>query len=107
VPYGRTRRALDRELAVHRWVRFILNRFRREDYDELLDLLDGPTQRHLSTHTRDELAQTLLKLLVTQPRFLRFAPRLLMPRSRPAYATFDHVRDESWWARRVSTLPER
>ena len=79
LPYDKTLQALDRELAVHRWVRLLLNRFRPEDYDQLLDLLDGPTRAHLGAYTRDELARTFLRLIMTQPRLLRFVLRVLTP----------------------------
>jgi flavin-dependent dehydrogenase len=80
-PYHEALRALDRELAVHRWVRVLLNHFGPKDYDRLLDLLDVPTKAHLGAYTRDELARTALRLVRTQPRLLGFAWRLVAPRA--------------------------
>ena len=78
-PYEHALRALDRELAIHRWIRGVLNRFRSEDYDQLLDLLDGRTKAHLGVHTRDDVARTFVRLVAIQPQLLRFALRLVSP----------------------------
>jgi flavin-dependent dehydrogenase len=76
-PYQACLRALDRELTLHRWVRLVLNRFRPKDYDDLLDLLEGPPAALLGAYTRDELAATFVRLLRAQPRLAKFARRLV------------------------------
>jgi flavin-dependent dehydrogenase len=78
-PYRATLRPLTRELTVHRWVRAVLDRLRADDYDALLGALEGSAAALLSATSRDELARIFLRLLVTQPRFLLFARRLLAP----------------------------
>ncbi|MGH7775216.1 MAG: FAD-dependent monooxygenase [Candidatus Binatia bacterium] len=81
--YGKEIGPLRRELGLHLLLRSILNRLSGGDYDRLLELLDGKTTHLLGRYTRDELAKMFLRLLVTQPRLLSFAARLLLPRGVP------------------------
>jgi len=85
-PNGRPRRrrtgkafgALSRELALHRLLRVLLNRFGDSDYDRLLEALSDRTRHVLQSYTRDELRRAFLRLLLAQPRLLPLAARPLM-----------------------------
>jgi flavin-dependent dehydrogenase len=81
VPYASRLRSLHRELAWHRRVRAVLDRFCETDYDDLLALMDERTMGILGTTTRDELAATFARLIVTQPRLLWFGRRFLSSRA--------------------------
>ena len=67
-------RPLRRELSLHLLIRSTLNRFRGDDYDHLLGLLNEKTIQLLGRHSRDEAAGMLWRVLLAQPRFLTFLP---------------------------------
>ena len=68
--------ALRQELSLHLLIRRLLNRFGGADYDRLLDLLNDKTIRLLGFYHRDQAASVICRILLAQPRFLRFAPML-------------------------------
>lgn len=76
--YRRGLGSLRRELRLHLWIRSVLNRFGGEDYDELLGLLNPSTTELLGVRSRDDLASTFVRLLVTQPRLLSLGARVLL-----------------------------
>ncbi len=78
--YRKELRHLRRELGLHFLMRSVLNSFGSQDYDRLLDLLDRRTTRLLGHCTRDEMSKTCWRLIMTQPRLLSFAARLLFSR---------------------------
>jgi flavin-dependent dehydrogenase len=77
---GATRqlRYLRRELDAHALVRYVLDRFRNEDYDALLACLNRRASHVLRTYPRDELTRALWRLLITQPRWLSLGARALI-----------------------------
>lgn len=73
-------RALRRELDVHLRMRQVLNKFHNADYDRLIEMLNGRLRDVLGQYNRDQLARFCLKLIVAQPRLLRFSSVLLRRR---------------------------
>jgi flavin-dependent dehydrogenase len=71
-------RALRRELDRHLLVRRVLHGFTQDDYSSLIDLLHAPAKSLLSTTTRDETHQLLIRLCLRQPRLLLLAARALL-----------------------------
>jgi digeranylgeranylglycerophospholipid reductase len=71
--YLKELRPLRRELSLHLILRSVLNRFRSTDYDRLLGLLNQKTIRVLGLYDRDNAAGMLCRILLAQPRLLRFA----------------------------------
>jgi flavin-dependent dehydrogenase len=71
--YLKELRPLRRELSLHLLIRSVLNRFCSADYDRLLDLLNARTIRLLGLYNRDQATRMLCRILLAQPRFLRYA----------------------------------
>jgi flavin-dependent dehydrogenase len=69
---------LQRELMAHAMMRYVLDRFTDDDYDELLGLLNPRGMRVLGTITRDEMTRVCWKLLLAQPRWLLVAAGALV-----------------------------
>lgn len=65
-------RRLRWELSLHLFIRTMLNRFRSADYDQLLALLNEETVRLLGLYNRDQAARMLCRVVLSQPRLLRF-----------------------------------
>jgi flavin-dependent dehydrogenase len=74
--YLKELRPLRGELSLHLLIRTILNRFYSADYDRLLDLLNEKTIRLLGFYNRDQAARMLFRVLLAQPRLLKFAASL-------------------------------
>lgn len=74
--YLKELRSLRKELGLHLLIRSVLNRFRSTDYDRLLGLLNEKTIRLLGFYNRDQAAVMLFRILMAQPRFLKFAALL-------------------------------
>jgi flavin-dependent dehydrogenase len=74
--YLKELRPLRGELSLHLLIRTILNRFHSADYDRLLDLLNQRTIRLLGFYNRDQAARMLFRVLLAQPRLLKFAASL-------------------------------
>ncbi|HJX09445.1 MAG TPA: NAD(P)/FAD-dependent oxidoreductase [Candidatus Binatia bacterium] len=74
--YLKELRPLRGELSLHLLIRTILNRFHSADYDRLLDLLNQKTIRLLGLYNRDQAARMLFRVLLAQPRLLKFAASL-------------------------------
>jgi len=68
--------SLRRELSLHLLIRNVLNGFVPADYDRLLELLNPRTIDLLGLHHRDHAAKMVCRILLAQPRLLRFAVRL-------------------------------
>jgi digeranylgeranylglycerophospholipid reductase len=77
---GSESRALDRELASHRLLRHMLDRFGPADYDDLLALVNARMQGILGSVTRDEALRLLGPTLLAQPRLLFLAARCFVGR---------------------------
>ena len=71
--YLKELRPLRRELSLHLILRSVLNRFRSTDYDRLLALLNQKTIHLLGLYNRDHAASMICRILLAQPRLLRFA----------------------------------
>jgi len=71
--YLKELRPLRRELSLHLILRSVLNRFRSTDYDRLLALLNEKTIHLLGLYNRDHAASMICRILLAQPRLLRFA----------------------------------
>jgi len=68
---------LKRELRLHDFMRAILNKFSDKDYELLLTLMNTPKVKDiLFNHPREFPSKFMLKLLLAQPGFLRFAHKL-------------------------------
>jgi len=74
--YLKEMRSLRRELSLHLLIRNVLNGFVPADYDRLLELLNPRTIDLLGVHHRDHAAKIVCRILLAQPRLLRFAARL-------------------------------
>jgi digeranylgeranylglycerophospholipid reductase len=75
--YARELQPLRRELTAHAMVRHVLDRFRDEDYDALLRLLNRQGVRALGTVTRDEMPRVFWRLILAQPRWFMLGARAL------------------------------
>lgn len=79
-PCGSELRALKRELFAHSLVRWVLDHFTDEDYDKLLNLLNKRAIQLLGRYHRDELAQALWLVLLSQPMWLMLSLRAVLRR---------------------------
>ncbi|MGQ9647028.1 MAG: FAD-dependent monooxygenase [Thermodesulfobacteriota bacterium] len=68
--YRKELRELKFELDLHLLVRRVLNWFDERDYDELIAMLKGGLKNILEESTRDELSETLLSLILKEPRLI-------------------------------------
>lgn len=75
---GEESRGLKRELDLHLLVRKVLDGFSDEDYDRLIDFIDGQLKHILSAVTRDDLAMMYLKLVASQPRLVMMSAKGLL-----------------------------
>lgn len=75
-------RALRRELDLHLLLRKAMHHFTQADYSRLVDLLNVPTRRSLSRHSRDEAFRVLWHICLSQPRLLLMGLRGLLTRGR-------------------------
>jgi len=75
--YGELR-WLNRELNLHLLVRHILNRFNNENYDELIQMLEGGLKEVIEGWTRDELSQSFWRLIWKEPRLITLGARALL-----------------------------
>ncbi|HXH24187.1 MAG TPA: hypothetical protein VNI78_02995, partial [Vicinamibacterales bacterium] len=79
--WARARRplsALRRELDRHRLIRRTLHHFTQTDYCQVIESLGPRARRLLGRCTRDEAAELLARLLVTEPRLLLLGLRALV-----------------------------
>jgi flavin-dependent dehydrogenase len=68
---------LRRELSAHALVRYVLDGFTDDDYDQLLEMLNDETLNVLGEYHRDQLVQLIWRLLSTEPRWLLLGARAL------------------------------
>jgi flavin-dependent dehydrogenase len=76
--YHKELRGLKLELRLHLLIRHVLNRFKEEDYDELIGMLDGGLKGILEERTRDELTHSFLRLIWTEPRLITLGTKTLL-----------------------------
>ncbi len=70
---------LKRELWLHDFMRSMLNKFSDADYDHLIELMSTPKVKNiLFNHPREFPSRFLCKLLLAQPRFMKFLPKTIM-----------------------------
>ncbi|HVP79573.1 MAG TPA: NAD(P)/FAD-dependent oxidoreductase [Thermodesulfobacteriota bacterium] len=66
------------ELHLHLLVRHVLNRFSDQDYDELIGMVDGGLKEILQEWTRDELTQSLLRMIWAEPRLITLGAKVFL-----------------------------
>jgi len=76
--YRKELRGLKLELDLHLLIRNVLNRFRDENYDELIATLKGKLREVLEGWTRDELRTGFLKLILTESRLVTLGAKALL-----------------------------
>jgi flavin-dependent dehydrogenase len=79
-PYGSALRALNSELALHWWLRILIERLDNAGYDRLVHHVTHPVRQFLSRYNRDQMAQHIWQLVFLQPRFVPLLLHLLQPR---------------------------
>jgi len=75
---SRELRSLRRELDLHLFIRKTIHQFKQADYSRLVDLMNVSTRRSLSQYTRDEAANVLWHIALSQPRLLLLGLRGLL-----------------------------
>ena len=74
----------NRELWVHRIIRNALDTFSEQDYRDLIEIMSTRSIRNiLATTDRDHAILLGLRMVIAQPRILRFLLRLRRTSSRP------------------------
>jgi flavin-dependent dehydrogenase len=76
--YRKELNGLKMELHLHLLVRHVLNRFSNQDYDELIEMLDGGLKEILEEWTRDELTQSFLRMVWAEPRLITLGARVFL-----------------------------
>jgi digeranylgeranylglycerophospholipid reductase len=76
--YRKELNGLKMELNLHLLVRQVLNRFSDSDYDELIKMLDGGLKEILEEWTRDELAQSFVRMIWTEPRLITLGAKVFL-----------------------------
>ncbi len=76
--YARELRRPNLELDLHFLLRYVLHHFRDQDYDYLIDLLDGRLKTVLRKYTRDELTRSLFRLLLRKPSIVTLGAKVLL-----------------------------
>ena len=76
--YRRELRGLHAELYVHDAMRWVLDRFNRTDYEQMLGLLGHGLQAVLGRHNRDSIARAKWSLLAAQPRIVTLAAKAVL-----------------------------
>jgi len=71
-------RKLKLELNLHLLVRNVLNRFNEEDYDQLIQMLEGGLKEVIEGWTRDELSQSFWRLIWKEPRLITLGAKALL-----------------------------
>jgi geranylgeranyl reductase family protein len=76
--YERALHPLRRELWLHERIRRAMNKFSEKDYEHLVRHMANPrVKRILEKHPREYPSKFIWKLLLAEPRLLRFATKLL------------------------------
>lgn len=64
---------IGRELSTSLFVRNVFNTFKKEDYDELVSICSNEKVKNiLSTHDRDKISGFFFKLLLAEPKLIKF-----------------------------------
>jgi flavin-dependent dehydrogenase len=78
--YAAALRPLHAELALHWWLRLLIERLDNAGYDQLVHHVTHPVRQFLSRYNRDQMARHIWQLLFLQPRFVPLLLRLLQSR---------------------------
>jgi flavin-dependent dehydrogenase len=76
--YHKELQGLKLELDLHLLFRRILNRFDEKDYDQLIGIIDGRLKYVLREWTRDEITQSLFKLILAEPRLITLGAKAFL-----------------------------
>jgi digeranylgeranylglycerophospholipid reductase len=76
--YSKELNGLKMELNLHLLVRYVLNRFSDQDYDELIAMLDGRLKEILEEWTRDELTQSFFRMIWAEPRLITLGAKVFL-----------------------------
>lgn len=76
--YSSELRGLNAELHVHDLMRWVLDRFSQQDYEQLLGLMSHGLQTILGRNNRDTVARAKWSMLAAQPRMLTLAARVVL-----------------------------
>jgi geranylgeranyl reductase family protein len=72
------KRSIGKDLYVSLLMRKVMDRFSQQDYDELIHLCQNSSvKKVLATTSRDDALALAIKVLLSQPRLLKFAKKLL------------------------------
>tara|TARA_Y100000310_G_C20673303_1_gene811469 strand:- start:1665 stop:2723 length:1059 start_codon:yes stop_codon:yes gene_type:complete len=76
---GNVKKELHKDLYLNLMIRKVMDKFSPRDYDELLSLFARDKVKEvIETHDRDFPSKFLLKLLLREPRLLKFGHKLLL-----------------------------
>ncbi len=81
--YARTLRAVNGELKLHWRMRAGLDRFDNAAYDDLIRGVTPRVREFLSAHNRDEMADALWQLPLSEPRTALLLPRIVLQMLKP------------------------
>ncbi len=86
-PYAATLRPVKRELDVHWWVRWALDRLDNRGYDALIRSLTPRVRAFLGHRTRDEMSGALWWMILTTPSLWRVLPHFIRSLGRQPLTT--------------------
>ncbi len=67
-----------KDLLLSLWMHRAMNKFTHKDYNELLDIFtQDKTRNIIETHERDKPSTFIMKLALTQPKLLKYIPKML------------------------------
>lgn len=82
--YASQLRGLHAELHVHDVIRWVMDRFSHEDYEQMLGLLGHGLQVALGRNNRDSVARSKWSILAAEPRMVTLAAKAVLFRDRDA-----------------------
>jgi flavin-dependent dehydrogenase len=94
--YARELRLLKRELDLHWWIRYLLERLDNSGYADLIRCITPSVQRFLGRQNRDQMARAFWQLPIREPRLLLLGLRILFKilLSRPEPFPSSHIKPE-------------
>lgn len=93
--YSHELRALKRELDLHWYIRYLLERLDTPGYSRLIECITPPVQRFLSHYNRDQMAGAFWQLPFREPRLLVLGLQLLLRLPRPRLPRSDQPQVKS------------
>jgi len=76
--YQRHLQRLNRELNIHWFIRWMLERMDNSDYSRLMDYINPVVMEFLAHRNRDQMANAFFRIIFLQPRFIILGARLLV-----------------------------